>query len=42
MYLNNSYVYLIAKSFSSICFLGLGSDCGVYFVLDDNSQIGSK
>jgi hypothetical protein len=42
MYLNNSYVYLIAKSFSSIFFLGLGSDCGVYFVLDDNSQIGSK
>jgi hypothetical protein len=42
MYVNNSNVYLIVASFSCTCLLGLGSNCGVYFVHDDNNQVGSK
>jgi hypothetical protein len=39
---NNSNAYLTATSSSSTCLLGLGSDCGVYFVHDDNNEAGSK
>jgi hypothetical protein len=42
MYFNNSNAYLIVASFSSTCLLGLGSDCGVYFVHEDNNQASSK
>jgi hypothetical protein len=42
MYSNNSNAYLIVSSFSSTCLLGLGNDCGVYFVHDDNNQASSR
>jgi hypothetical protein len=42
LYFNNSDAYLIATSSSSTCLLGLGSDCGVYLVQNDNNQVGSK
>jgi len=42
MYFNNSDVYLTTASSSSTCLLGLGNDCGVYFVEEDNNQAGSK
>jgi hypothetical protein len=32
MYFNNLNVYLIATSSNSTCLLGLGNNCGVYFV----------
>lgn len=42
MYFNNSNAYLIVTSFSNTCLLGLGNDCGVYFMHGDNNQAGSK
>jgi hypothetical protein len=39
---NNSDAYLTFTSFYCTCLLGLGSDCGVCFVHDDNNQAGSK
>ncbi len=38
MYFNN----LIVASFNSTCLVGLGNDCGVYFVHDDNNRASSK
>jgi hypothetical protein len=37
MYFNNSNAYLIVASFNNTCLLGLGNDCGVYFVHGDNN-----
>jgi hypothetical protein len=39
MYFNNSNAYLIATSSSNTCLLGLGNNCGVYFMQDDNNQV---
>jgi hypothetical protein len=42
MYFNNLNAYLTTASSNSTCLLGLGNDCGVYFVSDDNNQTSSK
>jgi hypothetical protein len=42
MAFNNLNAYLTTTSSSNTCLIGLGSDCGVYFVHDDNNQASSK
>lgn len=41
VYFNNSDDYLSAASSSSTCLLGLGSDCGVYFVQRSSTTVSS-
>jgi hypothetical protein len=42
MYFNNLNVYFTTTSSSSTCLLNLGNNYGVYFVQDNNNQVGSK
>jgi hypothetical protein len=41
IYFNNSEDYLSAATSNSICLLGLGSDCGVFFVENQSCAVGS-
>jgi hypothetical protein len=41
LYFNNSDAYLAAAESSSTCMLGIGCDCGVYFVDDEVETVGT-
>jgi hypothetical protein len=41
IYFNNSEDYLSAATSNSTCLLGLGSDCGVFFVESQSRTVGS-